>query len=181
MKRRIMFISRGMAYGGSARTIVEISEKLERSGYEVILLILRDYDVEYPFSNEIKIERLGIYTKAIKVGKKDVLTRWLPYIHKKIAEYRPDLVIPFGVDVCILTLLLKHHSTTKICATVRSNPCAEPKNKIGRLIRDFFYKKADYIWVQNDEQAKLMRVIKKERIFVCPNPLRENLKYIQFL
>ena len=178
-KKQIMFISRGMAYGGSARTIVEISEGLLHAGYDVVLVVLRNYDVEYPYSEELKTERLGLYTKETKVGKKDVITKWFPYIHKKIMEYKPDLVIPFGVDVCILTLLMKY-KMTKVCATVRSNPCAEPKNALGRLVRDFFYGRADYIWVQNTEQAQLMPSVEKERIIVCPNPLRDSLRDFQF-
>ena len=173
-KGHIMFISRGMSYGGSGRCISAFSSGLVEQGFKVSLVILRDYKNEYYINSKINVIRLGLCTNDIKVSKANVILKWFPFIAKIIRKEQPDVVIPFGVDICLLTVL-GCYKKCKICLTVRSNPKAEPKTEFWRKIRDYIYAKADYVWVQNFQQRELMPHIVQEKIFVIPNPIKNGL------
>lgn len=171
MKKHILFISRGMSYGGSGRNISVFSKGLIDEGYPVSLLILRDYPTEYEIDPRVHVVRIHLKSEKIKIGFLDVITKWFPAIKRCIGELRPDLVIPFGVDVCILAIL-GNGKRSRVCATVRSDPRHEPKNGLFRMIRDVVYRRADYIWVQNTQQIQRMnRSISKSKYIVVPNPV----------
>lgn len=178
-KGHVMFVSRGMAYGGSGRCISTFSSKLVEYGFKVSLIILRDYKSEYYINPKINVIRLGLVTDNIKVGIFNIITKWFPFIVKKSREAAPDVIIPFGVDICLLTVL-GCRKKCKVCVTVRSNPAQEPKTVFWRKIRNFIYKKSDYIWVQNYQQRELMTSIHQNKFIVIPNPVKKELLQIKF-
>lgn len=178
-KWHVMFISRGMSYGGSGRCISTFSSKLVEYGFKVSIIILRDYEREYYINPKINIIRLGLVTDKIKVGKFNMLTKWLPFIIKTVRKENVDVIIPFGVDICLLSVF-GCRKKCKVCVTVRSNPKQEPKTEFWRKIRDYIYKKSDYIWVQNLQQRELMGYIAQEKFFVIPNPIKNELLHVNF-
>lgn len=171
--KHVLFISRGMAYGGSGRCISVFSGQLAKAGYQVSLLILRDYEAEYDISPEVNVIRTHFVTDKVKTAKKDVLFIWFPEIIKNMKRLNPDLVIPFGVDICLLSVIGNFYHK-RICATVRSDPSHEPANILLRITRDFFYRHAAYIWVQNERQKDLFNA-KRAKFITVPNPVREEI------
>lgn len=172
--KHILFISRGMAYGGSGRCISVFSGQLAKAGYQVSLLVLRDYATEYAIAPDINVIRTHFMTDKVKVGKIDVLCRWFPEIIKSMKRLSPDLVIPFGVDICLLAMIGNFYNK-RICVTVRSDPAREPANRIFRMLRDFIYRRAPYIWVQNDQQKEWFRNFAQDQFVTVPNPIREEI------
>ena len=172
--KHVLFISRGMSYGGSGRCISVFARQLALSGYKVSLLILRDYKSEYEIASEINVIRTHLTKSRIKAGKIDVIFKWFPEIVKYMDLLNPDLVIPFGVDICLLSVV-GNFQRRRICVTVRSDPMHEPKNILFRMVRDFIYQYASYIWVQNEQQKTLLKKLRRSNFVTVPNPVRSEI------
>ena len=178
MKKVVFFIDT-MRRGGAERVMsILVNHFAKFNDYEVYLVCLLDYKIEYVLNDNIKI----IYISDKILGQsRNILTR-IKSIKQKIKKSKeildfinPDLIVSFLPSSCFLALLNK--GNRKVIISVRNDPRIEYKNLKNKILMRLLYPKADGAVFQTLEAADYFKNIIKCSNRVIKNPLDERFMF----
>lgn len=145
---KIMFYTMGMSKGGTERNISLLSNDLINN-YEVIIVTNNNMDSSYNLDNRvnhIKIDNNNhhLINKFSNKRTKKLL--------KIIKEEKPNLIISMLPEPSIRILKIKDKIDIPVIISVRNHPKYEFRYL--KLLRNYYYKKADLIIVQSSKYFK---------------------------
>ena len=174
---KLLFAIPSLKNGGAERVVSILSSKLAEKDLEATVLVYFKTNNEYNVNNKVK----KVY---LCNGYEDDYNRMnyfkrLVGIRRIIKSEKPDFVIPFLPHVCIQITIALLFLKFKIIHTIRNNPTYSPKGRFQRFLRDLFISRSYKTIVQNDEQKKYFNKKIHSKIFVLPNPVREDLFQVE--
>ena len=170
---KYMFVIPSLNFGGAERVVSILSSELVKKGLESTVLIYFKTNNEYRVHENVK----KVYLSDGYESDYDKMNYYkrLFGIRKIIKSEKPDYVIPFLPHVCIQTTFSLLFLKFKIIQTIRNNPIDSPKNKYQRKLRDFLINHSDKTIVQNETQKQYFDKKVHKKIYVLPNPVRDDL------
>lgn len=173
---KFLFVTPSLSNGGAERVVTVLANELINQGHNVDIIVYFKKEEEYFVSDKVNV--IYLTQNEQNYDKTSHIKRFL-LIRKIIKSEKPDYVIPFlwyvGVHICISLIGLDF----KLIQTVRNNPSMVPKKKVFRGLRDFFIKRSYKILVQNEQQKLYFSSKLQKKIFVLPNPVREDLFQVE--
>ncbi len=170
---KIMFVIPSLSFGGAERVVSVLSNELVAQGNDVQILIYFRTENEYP--TDITVKKVYLSNGFEDDYNKMNYYKRLALLRRITKAYNPDYIVPFLSHVCIQTCVALFGLDYKIIQTVRNNPKTLPKNKLHRFLRDLFINHSYKTIVQNNEQKDYFCKKIHNKIFVLPNPVREEL------
>ncbi len=161
--KKLAIICGTLHSGGAERVISIISEKLAEK-YSVEIILYYDRKIWYNISDKVRVT--VIETECTRKG---VINRalWLRRHLKKNADVVLSFLAPFNIFTLLSTFGVK---MPKIVAD-RNDPRFVPTNKLIRLLRDFVYRFATAVVVQNDNNKKYFSKSIQKKCHVIFNPV----------
>ena len=95
-----------------------------------------------------------------------------------LREIQPDAIVAFANYMSIYAVsafLLSGIKGVRLIVSERTDPTREPNNRIGRLLRNWAYSKADRLVCQTEWVSSYFRNLGMENTVVIPNPLTSGL------
>ena len=167
MKNRILFISRTLSGGGAERFVATFSSYLSENGYNISLLLYERNDKEYPLSDKVNVLTMpDVHGKLGKASRVFSMRRIIKTVN-------PDVIVPFIDTVVLCAYLAQCGLDTRFIFTVRNSPWDDQESKTVRLLKGTMLKHADFIMLQNEEQAEYYGTAFKTKEVVVPNPVAE--------
>lgn len=175
VKKKILFTLPGLTGGGAERVILNIIKSLDKSKYEIKLLLVNNIGVYF--------DEVPDYVEIISLDTTRTRHALIKLI-KAINEIKPDIIFSTLNRMNLLVLMASYFIDKKIKIYVREAnlPSAQIENKImpywyQRLIR-FLYPRAYKIIAQTDEMNRELHQyfkIDKSKIQTIVNPIDKNI------
>ena len=170
---KILFISYKLSDGGAERVISVLSNQMIKMGHDVGVLLYKRTPDEYLLDKKITVLELEqLYSEASKNPIVRKIKRILG-IRELISKYRPDVIIPFLDSMVTETYHATKRMNIPIIATVRNNP--EMTRSIDKIYRNYIFERCHAVFLQTEEQGHFFNKKIREKSFVVPNPVNENL------
>lgn len=163
MKRLVFFLS-SLEEGGAQRVVSILSNKLVERDFDVTILTYFDEEVNYHINEKIKL--VSVIKETGKTGKLQNI-KWLRHFFNENA----DLVISFLAPFNMLALMCK--TKTPIIVADRNDPYMVPNNKVIRKMRDYLYKKADYVVLQTEKNKRYFSYLKNTKVISNPINIKD--------
>lgn len=171
MKKNVTFVITRLTSGGAERVISVIANYFSNQNLNVKVIALRDHTVDYHLSESIQ----HVHLKRTRKGRFLAILERVFKLRKEIKN--SDVVISFLWFINIYTIIASLFLNVKVIISDRSDPISELENipKIGRFLRDFFYKFADKIVFQTEEAKSYYSSAIQRKSIIIPNPITPGL------
>lgn len=169
---KFLFVTPSLSNGGAERVVSILSSELVKLDHEVDIVIYFKKEEEYSVNNGVN--KIYLADSESDYFNMPHLKR-LSALRKIVKTKSPDYVIPFLWYVCIHICVALFGLKFKIIQTVRNNPATVPSKNLLRNARDLFIKHSYKIMVQNKSQKEYFGEKLQNKIFVLPNPVRNDL------
>lgn len=168
-----LFVIPSLSSGGAERVVTVLANELVKQNNKATIVYYFSSDNEYFVDKRVNLINLsgGNQDDYFKIG---YFTK-LKILRNIIKKENPDYVIPFLSHVCAHTVCALMGLRFKIIQTVRNNPELLPESKKQRALRDFLINHSYKTLVQNETQKQYFKKSIHKKIFVLPNPVREDL------
>lgn len=143
MKKKITFITGAMGRGGAERVISIIGKHFVQKGWNVDIVMVLHSNVEYELPNDINIIDLSS-ERGIKKGFLTTLGK----IRRYIKVEKPDIVVCFMAQICLLFGLATLGLKQRVIMSERIDPNSAKRNIIYRMLLNFFYAHANCLVLQ---------------------------------
>lgn len=167
---KILFVSGNLCDGGAQRVIAVVASKLAERGHDVHLLLYSRNEKEYPLSSKVNVKVLGStfqeYSK-ISAFKRIILVR------KYLKELKPQVAVGFlegGYGLFVSSLGMRFPKIAS--ARIKPDVILKAKGIRGTIDRIWF-KHADAVVLQNEEQNKQVPNNLWRNCIVIPNPVSQ--------
>lgn len=168
---KIVIVAADLRIGGSQRYLSELANNWCRNGHEISIIVLRNEDLFYTLSQDIKIIKLNYGFKG----------RWSKFfsgiytifqLKKNIKQANPDFVLSNLSSTNILTLIATFFSKTKVFVRDAFGP-ARRRNALEKIARKYLYSVASGIIAQTVEiKEYIKRETGSSNVKVIQNPVR---------
>lgn len=166
-----LFVVPTLGGGGAERVVSVLASELTKFARVTILAYFhaaheyeRDQAVKviYLTETEHEYDNLNYYYR-------------LRSIRRNIKNEQPDYVIPFLSHVCMQVTVALIGTNLRVIQTVRNDPATLPSSPFIRILRDCFIGISYKTIVQNIRQKEYFKKYLWKKIYVMPNPVREDL------
>lgn len=172
--RRILFIISKFAPGGAERVLTILAEEWNRRGVQVTVVTLKDAELYFPLSPEIKVRRLGLTGSSPTLLHAVMANgRRIRAVRRVIEEIRPEAVISFMTMTNIVAILAAKGTGVPVYAAERNHPERYEVSWIWKKIRDRVYRRGGHLVVQTEGIADYYRSRGIPVAAVIPNPVDE--------
>lgn len=171
---KVLFFIPRMGSGGSERVISILANRLTEQGHSVHITQLIASDSFYPLAESVTLSGMDI---AIRRNNRLVaywdqarfFLRGLTHVKKDIQKHRPDVVIAFMRQTCIMMGVLKllGNQVPLICSE-RNDPTVQ--NAVVRRLMKWVYKKADLFVCQGKGVFDYFSGVANKQIISNPVP-----------
>jgi len=162
---KILISNATMGHGGAERVISIVTKELVKKGHEVEVLLYYDKPIFYALDENVKVT---IDEKVI--GKANVIKHCL-FRRKYIKTEKPDVVISFLAPFNMLMLVTMLGIRIPLVLADRNDPRKVPGNFVVRKVRDFLYRFADAVVVQNESNKAYFSKQVQKKCQVIYNPI----------
>lgn len=176
-KKKIFFVLPSLTAGGAERVISTLANGLNTK-YNIHIITLSKSEIFYTLHKDVNI----LYCIENIIPSKNIFDSIkLNYLLlKKILFYlkqeKPDIVISFMTSSNILTTIATMIINIPCIISERNFPITNRIPKARRYLRQWLYKKADFLVVQTEEiKAYFSSIITQEKIVILPNPIAKEL------
>lgn len=152
----ITFLTSGLNKGGSERVISIFANNLSSKGRKISIVSIRNTGCSYEIDSSVDISFLSKLKKRplIPSGPFSIFKN-LIMLKKKLNKLRSKTIIAFGPPASAYAVLTKLFLKRNIIVTIRNNP--HRTNLILKLTTLIFYRFADLIILQNEQQLNWLR------------------------
>ena len=134
---RLLLVTSALGGGGAERVLSILADYFDQEGYQVEVVSLVSDRHEYLDSERIKNLFIGD-SKSIIVKTVERYTKLRKIIHR----YKPDVIVSFGAEINMYTLLARGRQHCPIIVSERNDPYVSPKNAFIRSLRNRLYQKS---------------------------------------
>ena len=162
---KILITNPSLIHAGAERVISILSNSLVEHGHEVELLLYYDQPISYKLDSRVKVT---IDEKII--GKSGKLKHFF-WRRKYLKNSECDVVISFLAPFNVFNIIAMFGLKKKLIVADRNDPRCIPANKIMRCVRDFLYRFADGVVLQNSRNRDYFSKSIKKKSTVIFNPV----------
>lgn len=166
-KPEIIFVTAGMAGGGTERVIAVVANYLAAHAYKVWILMTSRDEVMYEINPNVEVQAIGKRTggSVLKRAKRIFDLRRFFRAHKKA------VLLSFGTETNLFVLLAHIGLRNKVIVSERNDP-----NQCNfKTIRNLIYRWADHFVFQTEEARQHFSKKIADRGVVIPNPLAKEM------
>lgn len=179
MRKKLLFYTMIMTKGGTENTIANLVNHFINE-FDIILVTNIKCDIEYELNPQIQCVSIDAENKKNEKNMKKVITKLSLQRSQKLKEIilkeKPDLLLTFLPEPTIRALgLKKYFKNIPIIVAIRNHPKQEFTLPFLKIIRNYYYRKADKIILQDNTYAKYLKKNIQHKITVIPNFLSPNL------
>lgn len=159
----IIFVTAGMAGGGSERVIAELSGQFIQWGHQVSILMTAGEEVAYQLNDKTEVLSIGSRTGrrlSKRIGR-------MVTLRKYFRKNRESLVISFGTETNLFSILAAFGLKLRLILSERNDP---NKCDFARF-RNFIYFWGRAFAFQTDDAVKCFSARIQQRSIVIPNPV----------
>ena len=173
MKKKLLIYTMIMTKGGSERVIANLANHFI-DYYDITIVTNIKHECEYQLNSKIKFVNIDNKNKKneklfLKIFTKLSLKR-SKILKQIIKDEKPDVILSFLPEPTIRMLSLKKaFPNIKMILSIRNHPKKEFIYPFSKLIRDYYYKKADKIIIQDESYCKYLNNNIQDKIIVIPN------------
>lgn len=172
IKQNIIFVIPSLGAGGSERVLSSIASGLARNGYDVSIFTLNDCNPFYPLDATIKVKILSAPGTSLNIFHAIYNNFFrLIKIRQSIFAINPDVVVSFGSETNVLTLLSTIGLGIRVVVSERCDPAYYPYGIIWKMLRRLSYPLATNLVTQTNRAASYFSFMKKGCVKVIPNPV----------
>ncbi len=171
-KKKILFYTMTMNYGGTERIISNLSNYFIKK-YNIILVANIKSKCGFTLDSKVKYITLDKSDKSQENFVKKIFTKLSSYrtklLDKVIEKEKPDLIVSFLPEPSIRALILKRKYNIPTIVAVRNDPNYEFNFPFLKLIRNHYYKMANKIVVQHKDFINCFPNSFKDKFITIPN------------
>ncbi len=173
MKKKILIYTMIMTKGGTEQLITNLANEFIKD-YEITIVTNINCPCEYKLNSKIKYICLDKKNKKNEQFFSKIFTKFSLARSKKlkqvITKEQPNLILAVLPEPTIRALSLKKFfPQIPIIISIRNHPKKEYNFPFLKLIRNYYYKNADKIIIQNQSYSKYLKQQVQEKIEVIPN------------
>lgn len=181
-RKKLLFYTMIMQKGGAEQTIANLVNHFIVD-YDITLVTNIKYPSEYELNPKIKYINVDDTNKKDEKMYRKIFTKLSKkrsrLLKKIIKDEKTDIIISFLPEPIIRILSLKKYfKDIPIIISVRNHPMKEFNYPLLKYIRNFYYKKADKIILQDESYIKYYPKNIQEKIVIIPNFLSPDF-YLQ--
>lgn len=168
--KKVLFVAATLGGGGAERVMLNLANKMKEKGLEVVVLKTADEKnphATYGLNPEITIEKIGSKHTGKLLRVIDKFTQF----RKLFRMYSEYTIISFLPDVNIYSIAASRGLGNRVIVSERNDPAREPSSRFVRILRDYFYKFADYIVFQTKDAQRCFCKRIRDKSGIIPNPL----------
>lgn len=162
---KIMFSDATLLHGGAERVISILANELVKMGHEVEIFLMYDKPIWYELDSKIKV-----YNDEEAIGKTNII-RHIIYRHTVFKKTDAEVIISFLAPVNMINIVSSFFCETRMIVADRNDPRFVPSNAIVRKVRDFLYRFANGVVVQNTDNKKYFSRAVQKKSTVIFNPI----------
>jgi len=162
---KIMICDATLMQGGAERVISILSDSLCKMGHEVEILLYYNRPIFYKLN-----ESVFVHSDEDHIGKSGVL-KHIRWRRKYIKERNPDVVISFLAPFNMINIVAMAGLKIPLIVADRNDPKRVPENFLIRKARDFLYRFASGIVLQNETNRSYFSRTVQKKSAVIFNPL----------
>ena len=167
MDKKIIFFTGSMGRGGAEKVISLLSEYYYKIGWKVVIgMVLHDY-IGYQLSDGIRVVNLSS-EKGIKRDPVHVLKN----IRKFVKKEKPDVIVSFMAQVCLLVGVALLGKRERIIMSERIDPSQVKRNIVYKCVLNYLYKNADAVIFQTKRAQNYFGKKIRNNSCIIANPIR---------
>ncbi|MDO4354901.1 MAG: glycosyltransferase [Clostridia bacterium] len=165
--KKVIFIIPRIGRGGAERVVVNIANQMAEDGYAVSILTIMSGEECYALAENVQHIHLGVEKKNKLL---QMLMRYLK-IRSIIKHSDADTVVAFDRYYGIFGSLF---TGKRVIGSERNDPYSNmPQNSIQKYIRDWLYKKADFVVFQTEYARDYFSDKIKRHSTIIANPVSD--------
>jgi len=174
---KILFHLTCLEQGGAERVVSNLSNRLVKDGYEVV--VTTQWRGENEFALDERVKRIHVGTKESDRNRNRIskVLRRITYLRETIIQEKPDVVISFLKGNNYRSLIANMGTKIPNIVAVRNDPKSDYSTKADKVLIPLLYPFADGAVFQTEEQREFFPKNVRERAEVILNPVHN--KYIQ--
>lgn len=175
--KKVLFHITSFEQGGAERVVSNLSNRLSRDGYDVVVTTQWEGKNEFALEENVKRIDIGYREGNQKVNK--LIRAFFRVLHMRhaIKEEKPDVVISFLKKNNYRTLLANIGTGIPSIIAVRNDPKSDHVGKVDKVLIPLLYKRAAGAVFQTVEQKEFFPESVQRNAQVILNPVHN--KYIQ--
>lgn len=171
---RITLVISSLGAGGAEKILSLMANYWAVRGQAITLITLDSANTDFyptnPLINRISLSLMKT-SSSIWAGIHNNLLR-LKRLRQGIIVSRPDVILSFGDQMNILTLLAARGLKTPVIVSERTDPSRHYIGGLWSLLRRWVYPFAHAVVVQSETVSRWINAfVNKNRIYVIPNPV----------
>jgi glycosyltransferase involved in cell wall biosynthesis len=172
-RKKLLFYTMIMQKGGAEQTLANLVNHFIKE-YDITLVTNIKFPSEYELNPKIKFINIDKENKKDEKSCNKIFTKLSKERSKLLKEIiikeKPNIMISFLPEPTIRALSLKKYfKCLPIIVAVRNHPQKEFNYPFLKFIRNFYYKKADQIILQDESYVKYLSKNIKNKITIIPN------------
>lgn len=164
MNKRCVFFIGTLNQGGAERVISILTKHMADAKEQVKIILYYDEDPFYAIHPDVEIVRLERET-----GTKGLLKNFFRL--RKYIKENADVLISFLAPFNIIAILASLGLRKRVIVADRNDPRHVPSNKLVRLARNFLYRFANGVVVQNTDNKNYFSKTVQKKSSVIFNPV----------
>ncbi len=166
--KKVTFVITSMARGGAERVVSVLSNYYTSIGWDVSIVMLWHNIVGYELDEKVKL--INLSNDKIK----PIVN--LPIIAGKLIKYlckeKPDVVISFIAENCIITDIACKIAGVKHISSERNDPNEVKRSRVIKYLINYFYKRCDRIIFQTERAKNYYPEKIKRKSVIIGNPIK---------
>lgn len=166
---KITFTISQLGGGGAERVVALLSSKLCEMGHDVSLITLIKRPIVYSLNKNVKLINLDCRNSRVLGTISQI--KHLRAVYRRL---RPDVIISFLPVVNMTAIIANLGLSSKIIVSERNDPYQNPRKKIVRVMRDFWYHFSDGFVFQTSDAREYFGKHAQTGAIIA-NPINSNL------
>ncbi len=175
--KKIMFHISCLEQGGTERVVSNLSNRLVKDGYEVVVTTQWHGENEFVLDEKVKRVHAGLRDDDKKKNRLSRVVRRITYFREIIKKEKPDVVISFLKSNNYRALIANMLTGIPNIIAVRNDPKKDYSTKADKVLIPLLYPFAEGAVFQTEEQKEFFPQYIQKRGKVILNPVHS--KYIE--
>jgi len=173
---KILFHLTCLEQGGAERVVSNLSNRLVKDGYEIVVTTQWQGENEFVLDERVKRIHAGLRENDLNRSRIGKVLRRITYLRAIIKQEEPDVVISFLKGNNYRSLIANIGTRIPNIVAVRNDPKSDYSTKADKILIPLLYPFADGAVFQTEEQRDFFPKHVRERAEVILNPVHN--KYI---
>ncbi|MBQ8319646.1 MAG: glycosyltransferase [Clostridia bacterium] len=174
MDKKIIFFSGAMGRGGAERVISILSEAYAKKGWKVKIATVLHSQVDYVLADGVEVVDL-----SPKEGIKKGLFKTLKKIRRFVKEEKPNVVVAFMAQICLLVGFALKGIKTPLIVSERIDPSQVKRSFLYKKLLNNTYQKSDVVVFQTERAKNYFNKKIRDKSVIIANPIKVNTEIVE--